>query len=140
MYYRGEFQASITPDEEVWKEIERGSANQIFDISNVIRQRFDLQPLEWNELVAEMAYKHSMFAHESTEYGDFAARLKAEEIEFQQAGENIAADYADGPAAVDGWLNSEGHRRTLLDKEFTESGVGVYKKYYTQNFLTSKDD
>ncbi|MBS4207746.1 CAP domain-containing protein [Bacillus sp. FJAT-50079] len=147
LYYRGDFQAPMTPDEEMWKEIERGSANQIFDISNVIRQRFDLQPLEWNEQVAEVAYKHSMdmalnsfFAHESPEYGDLASRLEAEEIEFQQAGENIAADYADGPAAVDGWLNSESHRKSLLEKEFTELGVGVYKKYYTQNFLTSKDD
>src|ERR1700761_1094948 len=30
-------------------------------------------------------------------------------------------------AAVDWWLNSDGHRRTLLDPQYTETGVGVVR-------------
>ncbi|MGK0698226.1 CAP domain-containing protein [Priestia flexa] len=52
------------------------------------------------------------------------------------AGENIASNYTDGPAAVEGWLNSEGHRKALLNNDFTHLGVGVYEKFYTQNFIT----
>lgn len=56
-------------------------------------------------------------------------------MEFQQAGENIAYNYVDGPAAVEGWLNSEGHRKALLNEDYTHLGVGVDHKYYTQNFI-----
>ena len=65
--------------------------------------------------------------------------MNAEYIEYQMAGENIAADYVDGPAAVEGWLNSEGHRKALLEKEYNQIGVGVYQKNYTQNFINSKE-
>lgn len=50
-------------------------------------------------------------------------------------GENIAYNYVDGPAAVEGWLNSEGHRKALLNQDYTHLGVGVKEKYYTQNFI-----
>ncbi|MDY0396277.1 CAP domain-containing protein [Virgibacillus halophilus] len=36
---------------------------------------------------------------------------------------------------MQGWLNSKGHREALLNKDYTNLGVGVYKFYYTQNFL-----
>ncbi|MFB4475823.1 CAP domain-containing protein, partial [Oceanobacillus caeni] len=30
---------------------------------------------------------------------------------------------------------SEGHREALLSEDYTHIGVGVYRLYYTQNFL-----
>lgn len=146
MAYRGELITPAEPDEEEWLNIEKGNSEQIFDITNVIRSRFDLDPLVWNEELANVAYKHSKdmfqnsyFDHESPEFGDLSDRLNINEIDFQLAAENIAADYVDGPAAVEGWLNSEGHRNSLLGKEFNELGVGVFQKYYTQNFITVKN-
>ena len=60
------------PSEEQWREIERGSERQIFDITNVIRERFGLVRLDWDSEVAHVAYGHSKdmfendyFAHES---------------------------------------------------------------------------
>ncbi|MBR3119412.1 MAG: CAP domain-containing protein, partial [Oceanobacillus sp.] len=41
----------------------------------------------------------------------------------------------DAPAAMEGWLNSEGHREALLSNDYTHIGVGVHRLYYTQNFL-----
>ena len=40
-------------------------------------------------------------------------------VGFQLAGENIAAQHSDGVAALQGWLNSEGHRKNLLNEQFT---------------------
>lgn len=37
--------------------------------------------------------------------------------------------------AVEGWLNSKGHRENLLDGSYTYMGAGTYRKYYTQNFI-----
>ncbi|WP_373370355.1 CAP domain-containing protein [Alkalicoccobacillus plakortidis] len=62
--------------------------------------------------------------------------LLLEKYHLRRLGENIALNYVDGAAAVEGWLNSEGHRVNLLHEGFTELGVGVYEKSFTQNFLT----
>ncbi|WP_019152917.1 CAP domain-containing protein [Robertmurraya massiliosenegalensis] len=123
-------------------EIANGNAEQIFDISNVMRVRHQLNPLEKDEMVAEVALAHSIdmyesddFSHTSKTSGELSDRLEAGEVFYQLAGENIAANYADAPAVMEGWLNSKGHRETLLNGEFTHIGVGVYNLHYTQNFI-----
>lgn len=123
-------------------DVSEGSQKQIYDISNVMRARYNLEPLEWDQQVSEVALAHSIdmfetedFSHTSEKYGELADRLDAGEVFYQIAGENIAANYADAPAVMEGWLNSKGHRETLLNESFTHIGVGVYKKHYTQNFI-----
>ncbi|MFS0823737.1 CAP domain-containing protein [Bacillus sp. 1P02SD] len=145
--YRGELLSAkeITPAE--WKEIEQGNKAQILDITNVIRIRHGIKPLKSDEQLAEVAYLHSKdmranqyFDHVSPTKGGLADRLEDGEVRYQLAGENIAAKYVDGIAAVEGWLNSEGHRETLLNEEYNYLGVGVYEKYYTQNFIQAWDE
>jgi uncharacterized protein YkwD len=140
--YRGPLVQPKPLDHQQWHEVEEGTEKQILDITNVIRARHELKPLLWNEKVANVAYKHSKdmsvhqyFSHVSPTEGDLGKRLKDGSVLFTMAGENIAAQYQDGPAAVEGWLNSEGHRKALLNKDFTYLGVGVYQKHYTQNFI-----
>ncbi|WP_246197152.1 CAP domain-containing protein [Cytobacillus depressus] len=124
------------------EEVERGKERQIFDITNVFRVRSHLEPLEWDEQTAQVAWAHSkdmfeseQFSHVSNEFGDLADRLETGNVFYQIAGENIAANYMDAPAVMEGWLNSKGHRESLLNEQFTHLGVGVYKKHYTQNFI-----
>jgi uncharacterized protein YkwD len=38
--------------------------------------------------------------------------------------ENIAVGYRSAAAVVDGWMNSEGHRRNILDCAYTMIGIG----------------
>ncbi len=142
LVYRGKLNDPKEPSEKEWRLIEKGNERQIFDITNIVRKRYNKLPVTWDEKVSHVASGHSKdmkennyFAHDSPQYGDLSKRLQIEGVQFQKAGENIALDYIDGPAAVEGWLNSEGHRKALLDQEFTHLGVGVYEKYYTQNFL-----
>lgn len=145
LIYRGDLEETQSPDDELWKKIEEGSERQIFYITNVFRRQFDLPALKWHESVAQAAYKHSKdmhendyFAHDSPASGNLSNRLDQEQVSFQSAGENIAAGYMDGPAAVEGWINSDTHRKALLSTEYTHLGVGVYKKNYTQNFIKPK--
>lgn len=142
LVYRGELPTEEVVSEEKWKLIQDGDDQQIFDITNIVRERFDLNPVEWDEPTSKVAYKHSMdmftedyFSHDSPKYGDLGNRLKKDNVKFEIAGENIAAQYVDGVAAFEGWLNSKSHREALLNEEFTHLGVGVYQKYYTQNFI-----
>lgn len=56
-------------------------------------------------------------------------RLKAVGVSMREAGENLAMLHAQTgnvpPAAVRMWLTSEGHRRNLLNRNFTHTGVGI---------------
>ncbi|WP_231734735.1 CAP domain-containing protein [Bacillus sp. FJAT-29937] len=142
MVYRGELPEGFQESNINEEAVERGKERQIFDITNVFRVRNELEPLEWDEETAKVALAHSkdmyesqQFSHISDEFGDLTDRLEAGNVFYQIAGENIAANYLDGPAAVEGWLNSKGHRESLLNAQFTHLGVGVYKKHYTQNFI-----
>jgi len=144
--YRGDLITPSEIEEAEWREIEKGNELQIFDITNVIRNRFGLDELKWDEQVGQVAFEHSKdmyendyFSHDSPTFGTLEERLKAGNIEYHSAGENIASEYIDGPAAVEGWLNSEGHRKALLDGSFSGLGVGVYQKFYTQNFIQTSE-
>ncbi|MFB7302257.1 MULTISPECIES: CAP domain-containing protein [Heyndrickxia] len=140
--YRGRLIDPAPIVESRWRAIEVGSEKQIFDLTNILRSRFELNKLLWDQKTAEVAYNHSKdmavekyFSHESPKFGNLEKRLQAAHVFYQLAGENIAAQYMDAPSAVEGWLNSEGHRKALLEPKFTHLGVGVYQKYYTQNFI-----
>jgi uncharacterized protein YkwD len=142
LVYRGSLPNSAPLSSKQQREVEIANAKQIFDITNVIRQRYRVKPLRWHEEAAKVAYMHSkdmkdhhFFSHKSPKNGDLKDRLLAANIKFQMAGENIAAHHMDGIEAVEGWLNSKSHRETLLSEQFTYLGVGVSGDYYTQDFL-----
>ncbi|MEH7501650.1 CAP domain-containing protein [Neobacillus drentensis] len=142
LVYNGVLIKAPEPTEELQRAIEEDTEQEIFDITNVLRARHKLKQLKWDENTAKAAFEHSKdmsenndYSHTSKKFGDLAKRLKTAEVVYQAAGENIAANYTDGPAVVEGWLNSKGHRESLLNKEYSHLGVGVFQKYYTQNFI-----
>ncbi|WP_330948438.1 CAP domain-containing protein [Virgibacillus sp. MG-45] len=142
LQYRGELpeQPSLSDDE--WLQVEHGMEQQIFDITNVMRHSNQKSSLKWEEKVSEVAFLHSKdmsvnnyFSHYAQNGDGLKERLAAKEVFYFSAGENIAAQYPDAAAAMEGWLNSKGHREALLNDGYTHLGVGVYRLYYTQNFL-----
>lgn len=141
--YRGELLEANPLSGTEWRQVEKGVSLQILDITNEIRKRHQLNKLEWDDETSIVAFHHSedmrineYFSHTSPSHGELKDRLKKQGIFYQLAGENIAAKYVDAIAVVEGWLNSEGHRVNLLHEDFTHLGVGVYERYYTQNFIT----
>ncbi|MBT2735409.1 CAP domain-containing protein [Bacillus sp. ISL-7] len=146
LVYSGYLIKAPEPSEERRRAIEEDTEQEIFDLTNVLRVRNKLKELKWDENTAEAAFEHSKdmsvnndFSHKSKKFGDLTKRLKTAHVVYQAAGENIAANYTDGPAVVEGWLNSKGHRESLLSKEYSHLGVGVFQKYYTQNFISKTE-
>lgn len=140
--YRGSLPEAPKLNEQQWEKVESGMEKQIFDITNIMRVRQGSKPLKWENTVREVAYNHSKdmaendyFSHFGLDGEGLKERLADKEVFYLSAGENIAAQYTDAPAAMEGWLNSEGHREALLSPDYTHIGVGVYRLYYTQNFL-----
>lgn len=136
--------SSPTPSKADQTRIDQGYEKQIFDLTNVVRLRNQLPILTWNEKAADVARKHSLdmlenqfFDHVSRTTGlDPFERMEKAGIQYRTAGENIAMGYSDGIEAFEGWMNSAGHRKNILESSFTTLGVGVHQDYYTQNFVT----
>lgn len=142
LIYRGNLVSAKKLKEDQLLKVEKAEENQVFDLTNVIRSRHHLPSLKNDSEVAGIAYLHSKdmadsryFAHESPTEGDLSDRLKKGKVAYSLAGENIAAHYIDGIASVEGWMNSKGHREAMLNSEFTHLGVGVYRDYYTQDYV-----
>jgi uncharacterized protein YkwD len=124
------------------------SESRIFDLINAERQRQGLPALVSNEqldrmaqIQAEnMAYFHKM-AHTLPEaqlptVGD---RARYVGYSFSRLAENVAVGYPNAETVVQGWMNSSGHRRNILDGDVVETGIGIARSssgglYYCQVF------
>ncbi|RYG74056.1 hypothetical protein EU245_04095 [Lentibacillus lipolyticus] len=142
MKYRGELPEKPVPEEKEQERIDRGMEQQIFHMTNIFRSQHGKEILEWDDTVRDVAYLHSKdmaeknyFSHYGKDGNGLKERLASKEVMYMSAGENIAAQYPDAQAAMHGWLNSQGHREALLKNGYTHLGTGVYKSYYTQNFV-----
>lgn len=123
----------------------------VFDLVNERRRENGLSALKWSEDVAKVARLHSQNMASSKVFGhrgldglrvdDRAASLGVKN--WQAIGENIAANrgFANPTAsAVQQWMNSSGHRASILNNGWTETGIGIAcdndgKYYFTQVFL-----
>ena len=130
---------------EKWQQ---AMEQQLFDLSNTIRLRMGYPVMVWDDQAAEAAYLHScdmsanqFFDHINLKGEGPFDRIKAQGIRYVRAGENLAMGQINSIFAVQGLMNSEGHRKNLLG-EYQRLGVGVCfnsgrkQTYYTQNFYT----
>jgi uncharacterized protein YkwD len=122
---------------------------RILDSTNELRKKEGLAPLRVNALLVEAARKHSqmmakkdMLEHVFDGVGP-DQRLKKIGYKYLQYGENIQYSTKQGVEAADfainNWINSKPHRANLLDKDFTEVGIGMATNgagriYFTQDF------
>lgn len=117
---------------------------KVIDLVNEIRVKNGLKKLTANwELSRVARYKsqdmkdNRYFSHTSPTYGSPSNMIKNFGISFKTAGENIAYGYSIPQAVVNGWMNSEGHRRNILNPNYTQIGVGYVASghYWTQMFI-----
>ena len=104
---------------------------RMLDLVNQERQAAGLSPLQADPELTEVARKHSAdmfargyFAHDTPEGLSPFDRMKAANVRFTTAGENLAL----APTlqiAHTGLMNSPGHRANILRREFGRVGIGV---------------
>lgn len=89
-------------------------------------------------LHAEDMCKRKYFSHTSQDGRAFHERFRAQDVEFRAAGENIAQGQTTAEAVHTGWMNSAGHRKNILNQQFTRLGVGYAPchgaPYWVQTF------
>lgn len=83
---------------------------------------------------AEDMYKNKYFSHTSPDGKTMQYRISKYKTDYRTLGENIACGHENAQEVVKGWMSSEGHRANILNKDFTEIGVGYCNGYWVQNF------
>ena len=121
----------------------------VHNLVNEYRLGRGLKPLEYREELAVIAHVHSRaMATHTTPYGhggiDDRAHRVSNFMPYSRFGENVAmiaggAQGGEAKAAVAGWLQSPGHRDTIVG-DFSLTGIGISQSdqgayYFTQIFM-----
>lgn len=130
------------------KELSEGFEFQLFDLTNATRVNHELNILAWDDHVRVTAKKHSKdmaennyFDHTNLNGQSPFDRMAEDEISFTMAGENLASGQFSSIFAHEGLMNSLGHRKNIIKRDFRFLGVGVAfndqsHPYYTEKFFT----
>ena len=110
---------------------------------NTERAKVGLSPLELYDPINETSqvkakdmYDTSNFSHYSENLGYFYDQFDEIGMQYTAGGENIAFGYSTVSSVMKGWMNSPGHKANILG-EYTHLGVGYYKGYWVQQFVTN---
>ncbi|MCI8805789.1 MAG: serine protease [Clostridiales bacterium] len=138
--------AETTTSTTVNNNAQANMAQEVLKLVNAERAKQKLPPLKLNTALSNVAQLKSedmknknYFDHTSPTYGSPFNMMKQFGINYKYAGENIAKGQKTAADVVTAWMNSEGHRANILNKNFTDMGLGYVKSgsttYWTQMFI-----
>ncbi|NLM42401.1 MAG: SH3 domain-containing protein [Clostridiales bacterium] len=118
---------------------------RILELCNAERAKVGAPALKANNDLTKLARMKSKdmvdkgyFSHQSPTYGSPFDMLRNYGVSYMYAGENLAQNTT-AEKAFRAWMNSEGHRKNILNPNFTELGVGIASmdgsNMYTQLFI-----
>lgn len=104
---------------------------QVLEYTNQIREQQGCGPLRLDSALVEAAGKHASdmvrrhyMDHTNPDGQDPGDRMTAAGYRGSGWGENIAAGYDSAQKVVAAWMQSDGHRKNILNCRFTTIGVG----------------
>lgn len=99
------------------------------DKVNAVRRKHFLKPIRLNTPLLKAAETHAnlmgregIYGHEFGPSTKFKRRINAAGFT-NSAGENLGVGYRSIDAAIQGWLDSPGHRKILLKPNYTLGGI-----------------
>ncbi|WP_431919482.1 CAP domain-containing protein [Nonomuraea jabiensis] len=120
--------------------------NEVVRLTNAERVKGGCDPLKHDARLRRAAFGHSAdmakndyFDHDSQDGRDMVDRIRATGFTGSTLAENIAMGQRTAAEVVKGWMNSDGHRRNIMNCSYTLIGVGAAKDaqgkiYWTQDF------
>jgi uncharacterized protein YkwD len=125
--------------------VDEAAESEMFRMVNRERRERGVRELVWEPAIvpvsrthAEDMWRRGYFGHVSPDGEDVGHRLNTAGVRYVLAGENLALAPTLQTAHI-GLMNSEGHRRNILDPEFGRVAIGVidngvYGKMFVQVF------
>ncbi len=117
---------------------------EVLRLINAERAKYGLAALSMDAGATDAAHIRAKeivksFSHTRPDGSSCFTAAKEVGLTYRTAGENIAYGYATPQQVVNGWMNSEGHRRNILSPSFTKIGIGCYRSggtlYWSQFFI-----
>ncbi len=117
---------------------------QVLGLVNNERAKYGLSPLVQDSGATQVAHLRAKeivesFSHTRPNGSSCFTAANELGVSYRSAGENIAYGYPTPEAVVNGWMNSEGHRKNILSASFGKIGIGCYKScgvlYWSQFFI-----
>lgn len=98
----------------------------------------DMRLVESARVKSQDMITNNYFSHTSPVYGAFSALIRKYAPDYSYIGENIAGNRK-VEAAHTAFMNSEGHRKNILNPNYTHIGIGIieggpYGMMFTQHF------
>ena len=130
-----------TPENKPEADKELTFAEQVVELVNQERTKAGLSAVTLDQNIASAALVRAKeietsFSHTRPNGSKFSTALTEQGVTFKGAGENIAWGQKSPEAVIQAWMNSEGHRANILNKNFTKIGVGYYQNAAGRNFWT----
>lgn len=119
---------------------------QVVSLTNARRRAHGCNNLRRNAALDLAAQRHTRrmanantLSHQLPGESSLGVRVRRAGYNWTLVGENVANGYATPAAVVQGWMNSRGHRRNILNCRFKHIGVGYAVSdrgtpYWTQVF------
>jgi uncharacterized YkwD family protein len=130
---------TTTPDVSEEEQTLLNLVNKARADAGVGSLQFDMELMKVARLKAKDMVDKNYFSHQSPTYGSPFDMMKQFNISFRTAGENIAGNRT-VEGAFKAWMNSEGHRKNILNGNFNYVGFGIvpsntYGKILVQMFI-----
>jgi len=128
------------------KNYSREWSIEVAKLTNEFRAQYNLKPLKYDRSLEQISIvkvndmiKGNYFEHYSPDYGQPWDLATIFDYKFIGYGENIARYFKTPRHTVLGWMNSPGHRKNMLNEQYTHIGVAVEKDsegnfYWVQHF------
>jgi len=130
-------EAWLTPD------LSSLEGQKIIALTNNIRVGLGVKPLSENDRLTRAAFDkaqdmlvNNYFNHISPKNLGLAYFLGKRDYNYRSAGENLAMGFATAEEVVKGWKNSRTHYMNMIDRDFTEIGVGLVSGDYNDQNTT----
>lgn len=129
------------PENKPESDKELTFAEQVVELVNQERTKAGLNAVTLDQNIASAALVRAKeietsFSHTRPNGSKFSTALTEQGVTFKGAGENIAWGQKSPEEVMQAWMNSEGHRANILNKNFTKIGVGFYQNAAGRNFWT----
>jgi uncharacterized YkwD family protein len=117
---------------------------QVIDLTNAQRRQNGLPALKADSQLSSVAQRKAIdmqqnhyFSHTSPTYGSPFDMMRDFGVTYRSAGENIAQGQRTPQEVVTAWMNSPGHRANILNRNYTNIGVGFEAtgKHWSQMFI-----
>ena len=113
-------------------------------LMNQTRTKMGLRPLKTSRLLGEVARAHSremrdgnFFSHTNPAGMGSKERLERAGFAWKAFGENIGCGQDSPEKILLTWMNSAGHRETILDPAYTEVGIGLVRGGECRTYWTA---